>query len=85
MHILGFRAVADEGDDPSIPIVCKTASGFLLKLPQHAVFRTFFIFKLTADANPFILVGIVFLFHTMQQEILPVLDHITKRRIFHDS
>lgn len=85
MHVLGFCFVADEGDNSPIPIVYQTASSFLVEFPQHAVFWTFFIFKLTADANPFILVGIVFLFYTMQQEILPVLNHITKRRIFHDS
>ena len=50
-----------------------------INLTFCAVFRTLAVLKMPADANPFILIDIIFLHHTVKHQCLPIFHKVAER------
>ena len=85
VHVFALPAVADEGHDAAVAVLRQLQSRFLAEFAADAVVRAFVFLKFSADADPFVVIRIVFLFVAVQQEPTPVLLQIAKRGILHSD
>ena len=53
---IGIVIVVYKSQDAPEPVVCERQTGLLLRLPEDTVLRTLPAFKLSADADPFVLI-----------------------------
>lgn len=44
----------------------------LFGFPEDTILRAFFVFKFAADADPFIMVQVIFLFDPVQHQVAPI-------------
>ena len=82
LHLLIVIVVYKSQDTPE-PVVCERQTGLLLRLPEDTVLRTLPAFKLSADADPFVLIDVMFLFDPVDHQIFFIFFDITKSCKFH--
>ena len=83
VHVFSFPSVGNKGDDAPIGVIRESKPRFFPYLPGDAVFGAFAFLKLAADADPFIVIGVVLLFHPVQHQILAVPLQIAKSGMQH--
>ena len=83
MHLLTLIGVGGKGDNGAIARRGKHKPRFLKDLADRAVVGAFALLKVTANAEPFALIDIVFLFYAVKHQILPVFFQVTKRCVLH--
>ena len=82
LHLLIVIVVYKSQDAPE-PVVCERQTGLLLRLPEDTVLWTLPAFKLSADADPFVLIDVMFLFDPVDHQIFFIFFDITKSCKFH--
>ena len=83
MHVLRAPFVGDEGDDAAVAPACEDEPRFLPDLPQQTVLRAFALLNLAADADPFVLVFVHFLFHPVEHQVVPAPFQVAQRGVSH--
>src|SRR5699024_2624913 len=83
VHILGGQAVGDKGDDPPVAVVRQGEAGLLAGLPEEAVLRALLVLELPADADPLVLIQVVFLLDPVEHQVFVTPADITERCIDH--
>ena len=78
MHIFA-PVIGKEGHNAAIARIAKRKSRFFEKFPRNTLFRAFSMFKLTANADPFIVIDVILLFDAVQHERLSILNQVTER------
>ena len=76
MHGLGLILIRHKSDDTAVIPGIHCQARLLANLPDSTFLRTFSFFKLAANADPFIMIDIVFLFDAVEHEIVAVLLQI---------
>ena len=76
MHIFHHIFSVKESHNPARPVRRKFKSGFLPYLTPQAFHRTFAVFKVPADADPLVLIDIVFFFYAVHHEVVIILFDI---------
>ena len=72
-----------EGNHTPAPPVGQLQAGFLIGLPQQALIGGLVSFKLAADADPLVLIHIVFLLDPVEHQDLISTGDVAKGRIDH--
>ena len=79
MHPLGGPWVTEKIHDAAVNRRVHRQAGLLAHLAQGAGQRVLTRFKLAADADPLVVVDVVFLFDAVQHQVRTVLFEIAKR------
>lgn len=75
VHVFPLPLVGQKRHHAAAAPVGQRQAGLLLRLAQEALVRRLVTLELAADADPFVVVEVVFLLHAVQHEILlPALD-----------
>ena len=85
MHVLGLPDVGNKGHNATVFVVRQGQTGFLLGLAHDAVLRTLFVLKFAADAEPFVMALVIFLFRAVQHQIIVIFLNINQRCIAHQN
>ena len=85
MHILRFPLIGNKGDDAPVAVLREKEASFLPCLPQQALLRALILLKLAANADPLVVVEIVFLFDPVQKQHIVPSQHIAQGGIFHGA
>ena len=84
VHMFAFPDIGDEGDDAAVAPLGDGIARLLAHLTQHAFLGALPFLKLAAHAKPFVVVEVVFLFGTVQHEILGAAFQVAEGGRFHD-
>ena len=83
MHVLRLALGIYKGDYSAAAPRGKRKPRFLPCLAQQALVRAFVGLEFSADADPFIVIYVVFLLHAVQHEIFAAAAYVTKSCIEH--
>lgn len=84
VHEFGLvHAVADERDDAAVLGADEREACFFERFAVDAIFGRFPFFELSANADPLVLVDVVFLFDAVEQQVLAVLFDVAKGCVYH--
>ena len=83
MHVLRDLAVGDEGDQAPVGVVREGEARLLPDLADEALFGAFLVLKLAADADPLVLVDVVFFLDAVEHEVLPLALDVAERGVPH--
>ncbi len=64
VHVFRDPPVGDEGHQAPVAVVGEGEAGLLPHLPEQAVLGALLVLELSANADPFVVVEVVFLFLT---------------------
>ena len=77
------HAVANEGDDAAVLGTNQGEARFFQRFALDTVFGRFPFFELAADADPLVLVDVVFFLDAVEQQVLAVLFNVAECGIEH--
>ena len=85
VHKFPLTAIAEKGHHTPAPPLGQLQSRFLTDFSQQTFLRAFLPLKFATDADPFILVDVIFLFHPMEHQHIVTSSDIAQRRVDHNS